>query len=102
MTTKEYYPIPAHLHDGRFIFCALHPYERERPGDRPYERFRKPVKWPHSDRSWLSAKLGCEPGDSKLDAKAIRAAFRGELIVYVDMEGQLADFGSPRRRKEAR
>jgi hypothetical protein len=60
------------------------------------------VKWPHKDRIWLAERLGCAVDDPKLDAKAIRAALKGELVVYIDRADQLADFGWPKKRKEAK
>jgi hypothetical protein len=86
------YPIPAELHYGRTIFRANGPRDR----GRPFEEFRCRVKWPHRDRAWLAEKLGTDVSDPKLDAKAIRAALNGELVIYVDRADQLADFGSPR------
>jgi hypothetical protein len=99
MSTTQPYPIPAGLHNGKTIFCANGP----RDHGRPFDQFRYRVKWPHQHRAWLAEKLGTDTADPKLDAKAIRAALHGELVVYIDKADQLADFGSPkgRRRKWA-
>jgi hypothetical protein len=93
-TAERPYAIPVSLHNGRTIFCANGPRDR----GRPFEQFRRRVKWPHTDRSWLSEKLGTDTSDPKLDAKAIRAALHGELVLYIDRADQLADFGSPKGR----
>jgi hypothetical protein len=96
-TTESPYTVPQSVHNGRTVFHALTPHTGSQ--SRPYERFRRSVKWPHSDRAWLAARLGTSADDPRLELRAIKAALRGEIHVYVTKDNQIGDWGSPKERR---
>jgi hypothetical protein len=59
---------------------------------RPWEQFRRAVKWPH-DLTWLAPKLGIAEDDPRLPQFAVKLALAGKLAVYIRADGTVGEVG---------
>lgn len=64
---------------------------------RAFGHFRSKVEWPHSI-SRLAGKLGLEEDDPRIPDAALALAQAGKIIVFINRNGQVAEYGKPRQK----
>lgn len=72
-------------------------WRKRRDRARAFGHFRSRVEWAHPI-SRLASKLGIPEDDPRLSDAALALARDGRIVVYIDRNGHVADYGKPRQR----